>query len=100
VTSDDIRRRRWTKAELDATRRIAARQSVGDDSGIDYEEIPRLTEEQLAKMVRLRNIRPKVPVSVRLDPRVLEWLKSKGEGHLTRINDILTNLMEAERKAL
>jgi hypothetical protein len=35
---------------------------------------------------------------VRLDPEVLEWLRSKGEGHLTRINDILTNLMEAERK--
>ena len=31
--------------------------------------------------------------------RVLEWLKSKGEGHLTRINDILTNLMEAEQRA-
>ena len=99
VTSDDIRRRHWTKVELDAVRRIAARQAAGDDSGINYEEIPRLTDEQLAKMVRLRDVRPKVPVSVRLDPRVLEWLKSKGEGHLTRINDILTNLMEAERRA-
>ena len=99
MTSDDIKRRRWTKAELAAARRIAARQALGDDSGINYEEIPRLTEEQLAKMVRLRDFRPKVPVSVRLDPRVLEWLKSKGEGHLTRINDILANLMEAERRA-
>ena len=27
---------------------------------------------------------------------VLEWLGSKGEGHRTRINDILTNLMKAE----
>jgi len=35
----------------------------------------------------------------RLDPRVLAWLKSKGEGHLTRINDILTNLMEAGRRS-
>jgi uncharacterized protein (DUF4415 family) len=34
---------------------------------------------------------------VRLDPRVVDWLKSKGEGHLTRINDILTNLMEMEK---
>jgi uncharacterized protein (DUF4415 family) len=34
---------------------------------------------------------------VRLDPQVLSWLKSKGQGHLTRINDILANLMEAER---
>jgi uncharacterized protein (DUF4415 family) len=48
-------------------------------------------------MVRLRGARRKVPVSVRLDPQVLEWLRSKGEGHLTRINDILMNLMEAER---
>jgi uncharacterized protein (DUF4415 family) len=39
-----------------------------------------------------------VPVSVRLDPLVLDWLRSKGEGHLTRINDILSNLMEAERR--
>jgi uncharacterized protein (DUF4415 family) len=36
-------------------------------------------------------------VSVRLDAPVLAWLKSKGAGHLTRINDILTNLMEAEK---
>jgi hypothetical protein len=51
MTSDDIRHRRWTKAELDAVRRIATRQAAGDDSGINYDEIPRLTEEQLAKMV-------------------------------------------------
>jgi hypothetical protein len=24
------------------------------------------------------------------------WLRSKGDGHLTRINDILSNLIEAE----
>ncbi len=50
-------------------------------------------------MVRLRDVQRKVPVSVRLDPQALEWLRSKGEGHLTRINDILANLMEAERRA-
>ena len=58
-----------------------------------------LTAEQLARMVRLRDVPRKVAVSVRLDSQVLEWLKSKGSGHLTRINDILANLMEAERKA-
>jgi len=40
-----------------------------------------------------------VPVSVRLDPQVLNWLRGKGEGHLTRINDILINLTEAGRRA-
>ncbi len=44
-------------------------------------------------MVRLRDVRPKVAVSVRLDARVFNWLKSKGQGHLTRINDILTKLI-------
>jgi hypothetical protein len=33
---------------------------------------------------------------VRLDPRILDWLRSKGQGRLTRVNDIPTNLMEAE----
>jgi uncharacterized protein (DUF4415 family) len=65
----------------------------------EYEDIPRLTAEQLAQMVRLRGSRRKQAVSVRLDPEVLGWLRSKGEGHLTRINDILTNLMEAERRS-
>ena len=37
-------------------------------------------------------------VSVRLDPQVFVWLRAKGEGHLTRINDILANLMEAESR--
>jgi uncharacterized protein (DUF4415 family) len=99
VRSEDIRNRNWSKAELDAARRIAAAQAVGDDSGIDYSDIPSLAPEQLARMVGLREVRRKVPVSVRLDSDVLEWLRSKGEGHLTRINDILTNLMEAERGA-
>jgi hypothetical protein len=31
-------------------------------------------------------------------PGVLDWLRSKGEGRLTRIGDILVNLMEAERR--
>ena len=81
-------------------RRVAKRQAAGDESHINFEDVPRLTDEQLASMVRLRDARPhKIAVSVRLDAQVLNWLKSKGEGHLTRINDILTNLMEAEQRA-
>lgn len=96
MSAEDIRNRKWTERERRTLRRIAEKQAADDDSGIDFSDIPRLTEEQLRSMVRLRDFRRKIPVSVRLDPKVLEWLKSKGEGHLTRINDILTNLMEAE----
>src|SRR5579863_683014 len=99
MTSEDIRNRKWTEAEKEFIRRAAAKQAAGDDSDINYSEIPRLTPEQLASMVRLRDVRRKQAVSVRLDPEVLDWLKSKGEGHLTRINDILANLMEAERRS-
>jgi uncharacterized protein (DUF4415 family) len=98
MRSEDIRNRQWNEKERRVLRRAAKRQSAGDDSHINLEDIPRLTDEQLARMVRLRDVKPKVAVSVRLDPQVLDWLKSKGEGHLTRINDILTNLMEAERR--
>ena len=98
MRSEDIRNRQWTENERRALRRAARRQIAGDESRITFADIPRLTAEQLASVVRLRAVRRKVAVSVRLDPRVLDWLKSKGEGHLTRINDILTNLMEAERR--
>jgi len=100
VKSEDIKRRRLTNQENQTIQRIAARQAAGDDSRINFKGIPRLTDRQLAAMVRFRDVRPrKKAVSVRLDERVLVWLKSKGRGHLTLINDILANLMEAEMKA-
>ena len=97
MSSEDIRNRQWTEKERRALRRAAQHQASGDDSKINFEDIPRLNAQQLASMIRLRDVPRKVPVSLRLDPRILEWLKSKGGGHLTRINDILLNLMEAER---
>jgi uncharacterized protein (DUF4415 family) len=99
VNSDDIFDKPLTRQQRAVVKRLAARQAAGDDSHIDYSDIPPLTEGQLARMVRARDVAPaKIPVSVRLDPRVLAWLKSKGQGHLTRINDILANVMEAERR--
>jgi uncharacterized protein (DUF4415 family) len=98
MRSEDIKSRLWTEAERKVVRRIAERQAGGKGRRVSA-EIPLLSEDQLRSMVRLRDARrPKVAVSVRLDAPVLDWLKSKGEGHLTRINDILTRLMEAERK--
>src|SRR5258708_33077179 len=99
MKSADIRNRQWTDKERAALRRASRDQATGDESGIHFGAIPPLTKAQLASMVRLRDVRRKVAVSVRLDPRVLAWLKSKGDGYLTRINDILSNLMEAEHSS-
>ncbi|MDQ6760410.1 MAG: BrnA antitoxin family protein [Acidobacteriota bacterium] len=100
MNTEGIKSRQLTKREDQALDGIAARQMAGDDSRINFKGIPRLTNGQLAAMLRFRDVRPrKRAVSVRLDERVLVWLKSKGQGHLTLINDILANLMEAELKA-
>ena len=39
----------------------------------------------------------KTQISIRIDLEVLDWLKSKGEGHLSRINEILRDRMTRER---
>ncbi len=42
----------------------------------------------------------KTQVSFRIDNEILDWLKSKGEGHLVRINEILRERMSAERRTM
>jgi len=61
LTSEDIKNMRWTEKERETVRRIAAAQKAGDDSSINFDDIPRLTDEQLAGMVRFRD-RRKDPV--------------------------------------
>ena len=73
--------------------RIAKRQAAGDDSDIDYSDIPPLTDEQLARFRRA----PKVLVAARLDRDVYDWLQKYGEGYSTRINNILRAVMAKAR---
>jgi hypothetical protein len=53
VTLEDIKNKKWSEEELQAVRRMAAKQAAGDDSDINYDDIPRLTEEQLAQMIQI-----------------------------------------------
>lgn len=39
----------------------------------------------------------KTQISLRIDNEVLDWLKSKGSGHLSRINEILRDRMMRDR---
>ena len=72
---------------------LAKRQAAGDDSGIDYSDIPPLTDEQLARFRRA----PKVLVAARLDRDIYDWLRKYGEGYSTRINSILRAVMARAR---
>ena len=54
MNSADIANRQWNEKEREVVRRAARKQRAGDDSGISFDDIPRLTGKQLASMVRLR----------------------------------------------
>jgi uncharacterized protein (DUF4415 family) len=69
--------------------RIAKRQAAGDDSDIDYSDIPALTDAQLAQFRRA----PKVLIAARLDRDIYDWLRRYGAGYSTRINSILRAVM-------
>ena len=77
-----------------ALSRIAKRQAAGDDSRIDFSEIPELTSEQLRKAQRPA----KVLVAARIDRDVYDWLQEHGEGYSTRINAILRAVMSTGKR--
>ena len=69
------------------------------DRGLDHSDVPQLPPEQWSKGIVGRYYRPlKSQISFRIDNDVLAWLKSQGDGHLTRINAILRERMESERR--
>jgi uncharacterized protein (DUF4415 family) len=53
------------------------------DEGIDYSDIPPLTDDQLASMKPLREVVPevanKVRITIRLDAHVVRWFKDQVE---------------------
>ena len=75
--------------------RIAKRQKAGDETGIDYSDIPALTAQQLAEFYRPK----KVAVTVRLDADLVAWMKAGGPGYQTRVNSYLREMMRQGRKA-
>jgi len=93
VSAEDIFRKPLTKRQKAILNRIAKRQAAGDDSEIDFSDIPELTDEQLAQFRRA----PKVLVAARLDRDVYDWLKRYGEGYSTRINSILRAVMARQQ---
>ena len=93
MSAGSIFSRPLNKRQKAVLARIAKRQAAGDDSDIDYSDIPALTDEQLAEFRRA----PKVLVAARLDREVYDWLKEFGEGHSTRINNILRAVMSRAR---
>lgn len=64
------------------------------DDQINYDDIPKLSDTQLAEFKRPEHYRPiKKQITVRLDADVLAWLKAGGKGYQSRMNAILRQAM-------
>ncbi len=69
------------------------------DRALDNDpDAPQLPPDYWANAVIGKYYRPlKTQISFRIDNEVLDWLKSKGHGHLSRINEILRERMMRDR---
>ena len=93
VSAESIFNKPVSKRQKAVLAGVAVRQAAKDDSGIDYSDIPALTNEQLAQFRRA----PKMLVAARLDRDVYDWLQQFGKGYSTRINSILRAVMSRAR---
>jgi uncharacterized protein (DUF4415 family) len=93
VSAESIWNKPLTERQKTALARTAKRQKRADASQIDYSDIPKLTDKQLAQFRRP----PKKLVAVRLDADVFEWLQQYGAGYSTRINNVLRVVMSQGR---
>lgn len=82
------------KREIEALKRMP-------DSEVDFSDIPLQdpNDPKWKNAVVGRFYRPiKKPIALRLDADLIAWLKAKGPGYQSRINEILRERMAAERK--
>lgn len=78
----------------DAQRKHLERLADMPDDQINFDDIPALTDAQLAEFKRSERHRPvKKQITVRLDADVLAWLKARGKGYQSRMNAILRQAM-------
>ena len=78
------------------TRELYEQRDRSLDDDPDARPLP--PEKWAHAMRREEFFRPiKKPVTARIDADVLDWLKSQGAGHLTRINRLLREAMERDQ---
>jgi uncharacterized protein (DUF4415 family) len=93
---------RKTLAECKLTppsKRKLAQLAERPDSEIDFSDSPPLTESFWKNAVRNPFYRPlKQQLTLRLDADVVAWLRRKGRGYQTRLNQMLRKAMLEELK--
>ena len=99
--NDDPRLGRVSRGRIEITDEIRRLYEERDKSQDNADpDNPVMPPEFWANATIGKFYRPKkAAVNARIDVDVLAWLKSKGEGHLTRLNDILRAAMMEDLKA-
>lgn len=82
--------KKFSLAEIDA-----ARARGESKTREDAPEAEALSEEFWKRAVRVHPRDRKASVHLRVDADVLDWFKSQGAGHLTRMNAVLRAYFEA-----
>lgn len=77
---------------------VAAIDAIPNED-IDFSDIPQLNDDFFTNAVRGKFYRPiKESTTIRLDADVKAWLKAKGRGYQTKLNDLLRKAMLEEMK--
>jgi uncharacterized protein (DUF4415 family) len=79
-------------ARVDATTDVDIRRQIAED----LDTAPEIDESWLAT-ARLVTPGRKEPISLRVDPDVLEWFRSQGKGYQTRMTAVLRQYVEYQR---
>lgn len=96
---------RYTSAEMDEMRRQGKDltdwkrvKAMKDKDIIIDEDCPEPTPEEWAKAIVTDRRPPKRNITLRLDPDIIDWFKSRGKGYQTRMNAVLRAYIRLQRK--
>lgn len=82
--------------------RIGKKKTVTKRRKIDYSDIPPLSDEQLASMRRIGRPplgdEPRQLIAIRLDPKVLRWLKSLAAKRHVPYQSLINDMLASEMK--
>lgn len=101
VNADDIWKEPLSEQQEQVLKEMAARQAAGDDSEIDYSDIPALTDEQLARAFPARFLLGKdrrFPVF--LDPGVLDSMTKIAARNRTTVNELVNDVLKRDLAAV
>lgn len=72
--------------------------AMKDEDIVIDDDSPEITAEMWRNAVVTDRRPPKKNITLRIDPEIIDWFKSKGKGYQTRMNAVLRAYLEMQRK--